>query len=294
MSRRSFGLEGARVPGSGRRAMTGMGLVELMIAMVLGLIVMGAAFAVFMSNQSTFRASEGLNRVQENARIAFELMSRDVRAAGGSACSSASLVEDTGAQSQQYRDAPVAGSESELIVRSGDDTAYRVVASTASSVDLDADQIADARDAFNEDDVLLLCNARKTFVVQATGVSGTRVAFDALPGGYSPADDEFAPPTAVVLARYRDVRWFVADNGRDTGRSLYVSRMGGDREEVAEGVHALTLQYLNGDTNAYVDSPAGANITAVRMTLTLRGNEIDGQTLERQASHVVSMRSRTL
>lgn len=276
-----------------RRREVGLSLVELMISMVLGLIVMGAAFAVFMSNQATFRTSEGLGRIQENARVAFELMARDIRAAGGSACSTASMIEDTGARSLEFRGSPVAGSNSQLTVRSGDDTAYRVVDSTSTSVDIDPAQLADATDAFSAGDFLLLCNARKTFVVEATSVSSNRVQFAQLPGAYSPADDEFAPPEAVVLARYRDVRWFVNNNGRG-GSSLYVSRLGGNAEEVAEGVQNLAFQYLDATTGTYQNAPAGLDVTAVRISMTLTGDAIDGTPLSRTSSHVVSMRSRTL
>ena len=51
----------------------GFGLIELMISMVLGLLVLGAAIAVFQSNQRTFNANEGQNRIQEGARAAYEI-----------------------------------------------------------------------------------------------------------------------------------------------------------------------------------------------------------------------------
>src|SRR5690606_41387180 len=114
------------------RAMAGFGLSELMIAMVLGLIVIGAAFAIFQTSQTTYRSSEGLNRIQESARVAFELMSRDIRAAGGSACSNFSVVEGAGALAEQFRNDAVTGTASSPRVVSGDDTAYRVVGSTRS------------------------------------------------------------------------------------------------------------------------------------------------------------------
>lgn len=66
----------------------GFSLVELMIALVLGLLVVGSAVGVFLSNQQTYRATESLARVQENARIAFELMAREVREAAGNPCAS--------------------------------------------------------------------------------------------------------------------------------------------------------------------------------------------------------------
>ena len=55
----------------------GLSLVELMVALVLGLLVVGAAIGVFLSNRQTYTATESLGRVQENARVAFELMARD-------------------------------------------------------------------------------------------------------------------------------------------------------------------------------------------------------------------------
>lgn len=64
----------------------GVTLIELMIGMVLGLIVMGAAATVFMANSRTYAVTESLGRVQENARVAFELMARDVREAAGNPC----------------------------------------------------------------------------------------------------------------------------------------------------------------------------------------------------------------
>ena len=64
----------------------GFGLVELMVSMVLGLILIGGVLSIFLSNQQAFRSNEGLSRLQENARISFELMARDLREAGGNQC----------------------------------------------------------------------------------------------------------------------------------------------------------------------------------------------------------------
>ncbi len=68
-----------------RRA-RGFSLVELMVALAVGLIVTGAAITVFLSTSRTYDATESLGRVQENLRVAFELMARDIREAGGNPC----------------------------------------------------------------------------------------------------------------------------------------------------------------------------------------------------------------
>ena len=74
------------VPTSPRRAAQGLSLIELMIAMLLGLLVAGAAVTIFMSNRQTYQATDNLGRIQENLRTSFELMARDVREAGGNPC----------------------------------------------------------------------------------------------------------------------------------------------------------------------------------------------------------------
>lgn len=70
----------------GRRFERGLSLVELMISLVLGLLLVGGAITVFMSSRQSYRATEGLGRMQENSRVAFELMARDIREAGGTPC----------------------------------------------------------------------------------------------------------------------------------------------------------------------------------------------------------------
>lgn len=68
------------------RGSRGFSLVELMIAIVLGLVVMGGVISIFVANRQAFRVSENMAHVQENARVAFELLARDLREAGGNPC----------------------------------------------------------------------------------------------------------------------------------------------------------------------------------------------------------------
>src|SRR3546814_18606785 len=66
--------------------MRGVTLIEMMVALVLGLIVAGAAMSVFLANKRTYVAAESIGRLQSNARVAFELMARDLREATANAC----------------------------------------------------------------------------------------------------------------------------------------------------------------------------------------------------------------
>jgi len=69
-----------------RRRQAGFTLVELMVSLVLGLIVTAAALAMFLSNRQVYASTENLSRAQESVRNAFELMSREMRESGSSAC----------------------------------------------------------------------------------------------------------------------------------------------------------------------------------------------------------------
>ena len=78
----------SRFPGTMRTHARGVTLVELMVALVLGLVVSGAALALFMTHKQVYTSSENLDRIQESSRTAFELMARDLREADGNPCSS--------------------------------------------------------------------------------------------------------------------------------------------------------------------------------------------------------------
>lgn len=60
----------------------GFTLVELMVALTLGLLVLGAVTALILSSSSARREVEKTSRQVENGRYAIELLSNDIRLAG--------------------------------------------------------------------------------------------------------------------------------------------------------------------------------------------------------------------
>jgi type IV pilus assembly protein PilW len=69
-----------------RRRESGLSLVELMIAMVVGLVLMAGVIEIFLGSKASYRLNEGLSEVQENGRFAMEFIRKDVRMAGYSGC----------------------------------------------------------------------------------------------------------------------------------------------------------------------------------------------------------------
>lgn len=68
-------------PAVPRRLQSGVSLIELMVAMVIGLFLMLGAITVYNQSRTTYRASEGVARLQEVARLALDVLEADVRMA---------------------------------------------------------------------------------------------------------------------------------------------------------------------------------------------------------------------
>jgi type IV pilus assembly protein PilW len=61
---------------------TGLSLVELLVAMTLGLVVSAVVFTVFINSRQAYRAQDGTALMQDNARYALETLARAIREAG--------------------------------------------------------------------------------------------------------------------------------------------------------------------------------------------------------------------
>lgn len=69
-----------------KRMQAGLSLIELMIALVLGLILTLGVTQVFLSTKQTSRLTNGLATVQENIRFAIQRLQDNVRGAGHAGC----------------------------------------------------------------------------------------------------------------------------------------------------------------------------------------------------------------
>jgi type IV pilus assembly protein PilW len=74
------------------RSQHGLSLVELMVAIALGLFVVAGIIGVYIGNKQSYRSGEAMARVQESVRMATEYLSRDLRSAGAYGCVAANLV----------------------------------------------------------------------------------------------------------------------------------------------------------------------------------------------------------
>lgn len=92
------------VAGVGRRRQGGVTLIELMVAMVLGLIVAAGIVTVFLSTSKSNRVQNQMARLQEEGRFAVTRMKDDLRMANGQYCTNSGGVAKAAAASQVYLD----------------------------------------------------------------------------------------------------------------------------------------------------------------------------------------------
>nr|WP_148262103.1 PilW family protein [Methylomonas methanica] len=71
-----------------RNRQHGLSLIELMIAMLIGVFLLAGVLQIFLSAKQSYRVGEGVSRLQENARFALELLTRDIRMSGFQGCAS--------------------------------------------------------------------------------------------------------------------------------------------------------------------------------------------------------------
>ena len=68
------------------RQQAGLSLIELMIAMVIGLVLILGVIQIFSASRTAAQLAEGASRAQENARFAIDYLQRDIRMAGHFGC----------------------------------------------------------------------------------------------------------------------------------------------------------------------------------------------------------------
>jgi type IV pilus assembly protein PilW len=216
-----------------------------MVALVLGLVVSGAALALFMTNKQVYTASENLDRLQETSRTAFELMARDLREADGNPCKNEitltnELSDPNYAWWSDWGDGMrgYTGDEEFAITGAtslfGSNAGNRVKGTpavelwTAEPTSADTTLTADMATTADElkvsdttgiaaNDILVICDYEHGTIFKATGVDATTIKHQTggTPGnkdGNLPPD-VYLTPTAVV-SKLHAARWYVGYNGR--------------------------------------------------------------------------------
>lgn len=288
-----------------RRAQTGVSLVELMIAITLGLVAVGAAMAIYLANHKSFALVEGVARTQENARFAVDLLSRDIREAGNAVCGGtmASVNIDLAGQTWASWSRGLVGNDwtsgfpaptgGTAPIANTDSLLVWSASSGGTPVQITSHDLASGRfravsaTGYVPGDVVTACDASQlvTFRVDSASNSSKTVNYingSALTGAI--AAGGFLNPLSANL-------WYVGKS--TTGAASSLRRISNSstgapkNEEMVVGVTNMQIQYLVGDTfgapvaTTYVNAAAIADwkrVIAARITLRLATQDSVGNT----------------
>lgn len=170
-----------------RKRQAGVSLIEVMIAMLLGLFLLGSVMQFFISSRQSNRVHEASSRMQENGRMALEILSRDIRMADFWGCASdivnvVNNLDSAGTGYIDFQTGGIGGSEGgsapdTLILRGGFGTGLNIEPPYGPQAS--ANIKVPAGNSISQGDILLVSDCTNGDIFQVTnanpGNSGTLV-----------------------------------------------------------------------------------------------------------------------
>lgn len=234
----------------------GLSLVEIMIAMALSLILLGGVIQIFVSSKQSYLLADNLSRMQENARFAMEMLTRDVRMAGYMSCQQTGNVANTLNSTSYYNDffnnavrgyeggqstfpadlsAAVAGTDAIVILKGGNAT-FAVESHQPQAAQF---KLSGSHDVKNNE-ILLVCDPKQAAVFQVTNANAANVTIvhntggSASPGNCSKLLGSTGSSTCSAgsfvaysfaqgsqIVRFEGVAYYIGASVSGSTRSLY-------------------------------------------------------------------------
>ena len=176
----------------------GFSLVEVMLSVTLGLLLMVGVLKVYDTSKRSYRLTENLSRMQENARFGMEMLTKDIRMAGFMPCRigenmantinptssftdffNAAMMGYEGGVSTFPADFPTVGTSSgdrvartdAIVILRGGTESYTVTQHNPVSAQFKLNQLH----TLDDGDILLICDANNAAIFQATNVNTSNV-----------------------------------------------------------------------------------------------------------------------
>lgn len=238
----------------------GLSLIELMIASVIGLVVLGGAVTIFSGNNASSSMSTGMGRLQDSGRVALDIIANSVRMAGYEGCRSASKsapeviastapdidlpdsaiwgseTDNNGANSASW-DPPAPAELGGITAANNTDVVY-LQHGSGRSTNLNAD-MADGNttpitltsnpDQLADGDMIMISDCQTAHIFRATGVA-TNAGVVSM--GFSNAVNDRSnlgevyrgsgnmEDTPLRIMRFESTAYFIGDSGRTTPAGL--------------------------------------------------------------------------
>lgn len=309
---------------STRDHQSGFTLVEILVALVIGLFLTAGMLQMYVANKQSFRFSESLSRIQENGRYALAFIARDMRMVDFWGCKQGNslynnLASWCGASATQgiFGVDGAAGSPDvpdTITLRGAVGTALTLANSTgplattinvSGTVGATQKVLGDPGDKTG--DIALISNCRGGDLFQVTAIDGGSPAVLALATGTNTNAPPGPPGNAIgnlsrvydataTVHAWREVIYNVEarTDGENVLKIQENACAGGAKREVIEGVENMQFAYGmdadgNGTADRYVQATNVANwdnVVSVRVSLLL-SSPLTGGSLTDQPQQII-------
>ncbi|MGZ4978821.1 MAG: PilW family protein [Methylobacter sp.] len=252
---------------------SGMTLIEIMIALLIGAFLLGGVIEIFVGSSQTNRMQQNLSRLQENGRFAMEFLSSNIRMAGSRGCSRTATITGASNNAAVFTSdfntalqgfeatsssawtptinsaitSPLGGSDVITIRRVDDQVNYITAHTTGTAVLTLA-----ATTGLSAGDVVLVSDCSGAEAFQIASIAGNTVTLQSAPSK-SYSGGEIAPINTIS--------YYVRTNTTTNLPSLFrrVDSTGAD--ELIEGIEQMQILY-GVDTDATPDGAPNYYVSA--------------------------------
>ncbi len=280
------------------RSRRGFTLVEIMVAMAIGLVITAGAAALFIGNRQTYDMAEAVSRIQETGRFAIGEIADDLRMAGHLGCARPAQVTVTSVGAglnAATLDQPVTydTTERELTIPYAEGASAPLVAdmdTPGDTVDIDAN---DDDATLQAGDRALIANCTRADIFSVTGVATANGGAD-LQLSHAATDDddntvnananlsedyEVGDGTPPRVRAFRVHEYGVADSSATNGAGDTISVLTLNGSTLIRGVERMEVRFGEcSDTGQIGYSAWGgvadpSRIVSVRVGLLLRSEQ---------------------
>ncbi len=255
----------------------GMTLVELLVAMTIGIFLTGGIIALFLGTKQSYTLNEQLSRTQESGRFALDVLTREIRQTGyKGTCSGITSLLDTDASGTDRYDlsSPIRGWEGLNITT----PTFDIRNLTGYVRNTDAIWIKHAAEdatSPSKNTIYLAQNECKLFQ-NGSNSTYTTTGVDRLPGNQSGS----TVSSTTDMLKFSSRLYYIGtgtsgiglrERSFDNGHSSVMAD-----EELINGVIDMQITYLRNGAASYVsaDNVTDWNaVTAVRINLLVQNND---------------------
>jgi type IV pilus assembly protein PilW len=272
-----------------KKIQSGFSLIEIMVALVISLFLLGGIIQVFIGNKVTYRFSDASARVQENGRFSLDIIASDIRMAGFMGCYS--LQDDDNNDGNLSDDNPylfnqlnfTAGAIFDFVDEPSVDATNTAGSWTAANADtltirgaqpsqntittnlspLTNPVVVGANNTFQTGDIAMITNCFSANIFQITSVSTDRTTLGHTAAAGTPGNANASFSTSIPVSIYnansasvfslQEVTYSIGTSASGSGEPALFRSVNGIDQELIEGIENFQLLFgvdTDGDGSA--------------------------------------------